>query len=441
MIGKEWTSSCRPALLLLACLTACGDDASTPPTGISIGGPDGTAAIEHVAVTDGGDLVVGGKFEGTLAFGALPPITSVMQADGFVARLAPDGTVAWARGFGGLPANLNRDDEVTGVATFPDGSVVVTGYVEGTIDLGGGPLEEGPGGGRGTLFVARYAADGAHLWSQRWQSGSGESRASAPTIGADGSIYVTASFTARAHIGSLELNFGTHSERVLVALDPAGAVRWARPLRTRAPIEPSVGTYNASAPLVIGSDVYVTGTVYGVVDLGPTDAGDLGPIGEAELDSSYVLKFGAAAGSRAALSAYGALEAPHYPRAIIAAPDGDLVLVGPHVVRLASDLSIASSLDLSALTHDDAYDGHAAFLSTGELVWIAKFAYVRIGADGIERARETFPFGGAVVLRDVAVDADDQVHVVGGYAAAFTLATQSFADPAGRTRGFVTTTP
>ena len=153
------------------------------------------------------------------------------------------------------------------------------------------------------------------------------------------------------------------------------------------------------------------------------------------------MKLAAATGERIAERNYSEVESPPGGRRILAAPDGDLVLVGPHIVRLAPDLSIVSTIDLSALVYDDGYDGHAAFRSTGELVWVARYAYVRFGADGVEQARETFPLGGTVELHDVAVGADDQVHVVGGYTAGFTLAGETFADPAGRARGFVTATP
>src|SRR5579871_1167393 len=47
----------------------------------------------------------------------------------------------------------------------PDGSVLLAGSFEGTIDLGGGPLRSAGGD---DVFVARLDASGKHLWSKRF---------------------------------------------------------------------------------------------------------------------------------------------------------------------------------------------------------------------------------------------------------------------------------
>lgn len=432
------TSSVLPAIALA--LAACSDSPGPegPGDGLSFGGPGSWLAIDHIAIDDAGAALVGGRFTGTIALGAGPPLTSVAQEDAFIARIDADGRVAWARGFGGLPAGSNRSDLVTGIAAMADGTMIVTGYVEGTVDLGGGPLEHGPDGGWGVLFIARYASDGTHLWSQRWQGGTSQSLAGTPTIGPDGSIYVGAEFWGGANIGELHLEFD--HEHVVVKLDADGAVQWAQPLRPTPPTEASWGFYGMSDPLVIGDDVYVSGLVQGPIDFGT------GPLASAEIGSAasyatYVVRLAAATGERRAVHGYPAAESPPGGRQIMAAPDGGLVLAGPLILRLAADLSIASTIDLSSLTNFDSYDGKLAFRANGEMVWIAANAYVHLAADGAELARTTFASRGPVTLSGLAVGPDDRIRVVGGYDGAFVLGDQSFTDPGGPTRGFIATMP
>lgn len=68
--------------------------------------------------------------------------------------VAPE--VLWA-----LDAGNVLDDTVSGVAIAPDGSVYVTGFFAGPTDFGGGPIGIDAIDG----FVAKYDADGNHLWS------------------------------------------------------------------------------------------------------------------------------------------------------------------------------------------------------------------------------------------------------------------------------------
>jgi uncharacterized protein (AIM24 family) len=49
------------------------------------------------------------------------------------------------------------------ITTDASGNVVVTGYFGGTVDFGGGPLNSLYGN---NIFVAKYSANGSHLWSK-----------------------------------------------------------------------------------------------------------------------------------------------------------------------------------------------------------------------------------------------------------------------------------
>lgn len=420
------------ALAGIAATAACTDPVPVDaPAGLSLGGPTGAIAIDHVAVDAAGATIIGGRFSGTVAVGPGAPLAALAQDDGFVARVDAAGAVAWARGFGGQPAAFNRDDRVTGVATMADGSVVVTGYVEGMVDLGGGPLPAT--GAPGALFVARYAADGRHLWSQRWPSAADASEATAPTVGADGAIYLAAHFTGGATIGAQHLTFAS-TEAVAVKLTADGALVWARPLRT-GPVGPFAGAYGASAPVVIGDAVYLSGGISGPVDLGT------GPLAESEAYATYVVELAAATGATRRVRGYPEAATPYGGRHLLRTPDGGLALDGPHVTYLNADLSIARAIDLAALTNFDAFAGRAVIRADGEVVWIAGGSWVRLGGDGAELERATFP-ADAVGFAGLALGPDGQVTIVGGYRAPFALGDATFASPDGaRTRGFMVIVP
>lgn len=89
------------------------------------------AAIGPAGATGVSDLIVAGTYTRPLTLGAIA-LPHRGGRDLFVARLRPDGGVAWARGFGG-PA----DDSVADVAVAGDGRVFVGGTFSGTIELGG----------------------------------------------------------------------------------------------------------------------------------------------------------------------------------------------------------------------------------------------------------------------------------------------------------------
>ena len=398
---------------------------------------EGGLAIEHVATDSTGARIVAGWFSDTIDLGDGPPVETVAQRDGFFASIERDGDVRWWRAFGGvLPLGVGRDDHVYDVAVLPDDSVVVTGYAEGTIDLGGGPLPGATDGNlnRGVLFVARYAADGAHLWSKRWQGRSFESAAASPTIGPDGSLYLLASFWEGASIDRLELTFGSH-EIVLVKLSLDGVVQWARPLRPQ-PADPArdQGSYGAASIVARGDALLISGQGADGIDLGegPT-AGHV----------SFVMEVDPVDGERRALHVYPAAETAPGHRPMASGADGTLVLGGRHLTWLAPDLSIARSVDLGELLQFGGDTGDVAVTSTGEVVWVGWGAYVRFAADGSELARETLlPHDGVpgleVQITDVAVDRDERVVLVGGFERAFSLGGQSFDRPR-RTSGFIVT--
>ncbi|WP_437745736.1 hypothetical protein WMF39_12325 [Sorangium sp. So ce1504] len=85
-----------------------------------------------------------------------------------LSRLDASGNRLWRKEFaapfeGGAPWGYHRS--LTGVAVDGDGSVFLAGNAQCDFDFGGGPLH-GTDCSNDSPFVAKFDADGAHLWSQ-----------------------------------------------------------------------------------------------------------------------------------------------------------------------------------------------------------------------------------------------------------------------------------
>jgi hypothetical protein len=103
----------------------------------------GSVAQDHAdaATFDAaGDLLVAGRFRGSIHFGSEDPLLSSGAVSGdddiFLARLLPDGEPLAARSFG-----ANDDQTPTALAVDADGDLLLTGYFRGAVDFGGGALD------------------------------------------------------------------------------------------------------------------------------------------------------------------------------------------------------------------------------------------------------------------------------------------------------------
>lgn len=109
---------------------------------------------------DGATLVVGG-FVGRATFGDLPALTSEGSSDAFILKLDAAGEPVWAKRFGGT-----GPDSATSVVTEASGASYVGGNFESpAIDLGKGPLRCA---GIEDLFLAKIDGDGTTVWAKRY---------------------------------------------------------------------------------------------------------------------------------------------------------------------------------------------------------------------------------------------------------------------------------
>jgi hypothetical protein len=101
-----------------------------------------------VAADPSGNVVVGGIFSGQVSIGGAPMV-GAGAVDIFLAKLdGHNGSVAWAQSFGGPSTQ-----RAAGVAADSSGNAFLTGYFQGSIDFGVGPLMSMGGE---DIFVAKF---------------------------------------------------------------------------------------------------------------------------------------------------------------------------------------------------------------------------------------------------------------------------------------------
>ncbi len=143
------------------------------------------------ATVDGsGNVIAAGDFEGSVNFGG-GDLTSVGDNDIFVAKFNATGNHVWSKRFGDGLVQYGTDVSVDGA-----GNVIVTGYFEGSVDFGGGVLT----GSGGDLFVAKFDAAGTHVWSRRF-GGTDYDIGHGVAVDGSNNVIATGSFRASIDFG------------------------------------------------------------------------------------------------------------------------------------------------------------------------------------------------------------------------------------------------
>ena len=197
----------------------------------------------------GGSVALVGYFSNSINFNSSTVLASFLDAgapyvDAFVTKLsASDGGHVWSKQIGTLSAN----DYAYGVAIDGTGNVVVTGFVLGSVDFGGGALT--PLGGL-DAYVAKYgAATGSHQWSRRFGSGQ-DDQAYAVALDASNNVYVAGAFRDIASFGNASLTTDSSlSDGYVAKYTAAGAPVWARKLG-------GSGTSDLAQDIAVGASGY-----------------------------------------------------------------------------------------------------------------------------------------------------------------------------------------
>jgi hypothetical protein len=185
----------------------------------SFGSANGTARGTSVAVGPDGSVVVAGLFTGAINLGGAT-LSSAGGADLFLAKFSAKGEHQWSKSFG------DAEDQTIPpvVAVDSTGAVVLAGGFTGTLALGGADLVASSV--FGNVFVAKFDASGAHVWSHaHGDRGAATSVAVGPTdgIALAGVFRDVLSFGAP---GGNVVNFSDGNETFVARLDVDGSGIW-----------------------------------------------------------------------------------------------------------------------------------------------------------------------------------------------------------------------
>ncbi len=114
-----------------------------------------------LAADSSGNIIVIGHFLGIASFGGTS-LTSKGSYDGFIAQFKANGQHIWSKNFGGTSQDYAR-----GVTVDGSGNITVTGSYSGSANFGGATLTSK---GSYDLFMAQYKSGGQHVWSKAFGS-------------------------------------------------------------------------------------------------------------------------------------------------------------------------------------------------------------------------------------------------------------------------------
>jgi hypothetical protein len=165
-----------------------------------------------------GDIVVAGAFIGSTNLGGGVVAShgdAGAGADIFVARYDKSGAFKWAKTFGN-----GQLCAAHAVAVDASGNVVVAGGLQGSLDFGGGALAAV---GDQDVFVAKFDAGGAHVWSKSFGVVAQTQNLDSVAIDSAGNV-----FAAGVARGGMNLGGGPLTGYFIGKFSSAGAHEWSK---------------------------------------------------------------------------------------------------------------------------------------------------------------------------------------------------------------------
>ena len=180
----------------------------------------GTSAEEPqaVCVDSSNNIIVTGWFNDTVDFGG-GDLTSVGHWDIFVAKYDASGNHQWSQHFGSHNLNVGQ-----ALAIDEADNVIVTGSFYSTVDFGGATHTSA---GANDIFLAKFDANGAHQWSQRFGGTKGDDGYGVAVNDA-GDVVVTGSFRNTANFGGSDLTSAGNQDIYLAKFDGGGNHQWSK---------------------------------------------------------------------------------------------------------------------------------------------------------------------------------------------------------------------
>lgn len=181
----------------------------------------------RVAADGRGGVYVTGAFAESLSFESGPTLGGAGGNDAYIARYDGEGSVVWARVFGG-PGG----DGIYGVASDRAANAYVVGVGSGTFPLDDRGTEFRASGERAAALIS-YGPDGAVRWARIF--GSGVPLAYGVKVAPNGEVYLTGELAAAADFdddGNVDLPAPRDRDGFVARFDPDGGFleAWSVPI-------------------------------------------------------------------------------------------------------------------------------------------------------------------------------------------------------------------
>lgn len=192
----------------------------------------GQAKVGMVAVDASNNVFVAGDYYGAIdrdpGPGTDPATVPSSGTRGFLVKLSSTGQYQWGIDFGTTGSSVVVHDVDVSLA----GEILLTGYVNGPMDLDPGPGVVSPSViGGSDVWMIRLNASGGFLWGKRIGS-TGSDFGQTGRMDASGNAFIggmyASTFDADPGPGTFNLNGTLDFDVFLTALDPAGNFLWAK---------------------------------------------------------------------------------------------------------------------------------------------------------------------------------------------------------------------
>ena len=264
---KKNTWSKTGATLLFFILVCVNLTQAQSPTLAWAKGMGGTVSDvgRSIAVDGAGNVYTTGYFSGTVDFdpnAGVSNLTSAGSVDIFVSKLDARGNLLWAKGIGGISAEI-----AYGIAVDATGNVYTTGYFTGTVDFdpNAGVSNLTTAGGI-DIFVSKLDTTGNLVWAKA-MGGTGADSAIGIAVDITGDVYTTGYFNGTAdfdpNAGVLNLTSAAFSDIFVSKIDASGTFVWAKAMGGTS------GDQGKSVVVDGVGNVYTTGSFQGTADFDP----------------------------------------------------------------------------------------------------------------------------------------------------------------------------
>jgi hypothetical protein len=184
-------------------------------------GSSGLEEARGIGLDASGNVFVAGYFNNVATFAPGVTLTSAGNADIYLAKYDPNGTLLWAVRAGG-----NAFDSAEGLAVDANGDALVVGRFQSTATFGGAGAVSS--NGSSDVFVAKFSGvDGAAQWV-RAAGSTGVDRGVGVGSDSTGDVYITGFFRNTIDFSGTVLAAQNNDDMFLVEYDAAGALLWAQ---------------------------------------------------------------------------------------------------------------------------------------------------------------------------------------------------------------------